>query len=259
MLHTWSLAVEEQYYIVFPLLLAALGKFRRHLLLPILILLIVASYLLCINLVELAPTANFFLLPTRAWELGIGALVAYLCLYHRNFVNNVSTNVVSQTLSFLGLSLILFSIFEFDEKTPFPSNFALLPTVGTALLILFATSKTYIGKLLSIKLLVSIGLISYSAYLWHQPIFAFARHYSLKSVPEYAFLLLSLLSLALAFLTWKYIEAPFRQRSTVKRKHIFQFSLYGSALALAIGVLGHITFGFTSAREFNSEVHHSPN
>lgn len=247
MLHTWSLGVEEQYYIVFPLLLAALGKFRRHLLLPMLILLIVASYLLCIKLVELAPTANFFLLPTRAWELGIGALVAYFCLYYQHFLKNVSTNVVSQTLSLVGLSLILFSIFEFDEKTPFPGHFALLPTVGTALLILFATSKTYIGKLLSTKLLVSIGLISYSAYLWHQPIFAFARHYSLKSVPEYAFLLLSLLSLALAFLTWKYIEAPFRKRSIIERKHIFQFSLYGSALTLIIGVVGHITFGFTSA------------
>lgn len=247
MLHTWSLGVEEQYYIVFPLLLAALGKFRRHLLLPILTLLIVASYLLCINLVELAPTANFFLLPTRAWELGIGALIAYLCLYHQHFVNNVSTNVVSQTLSFLGLSLIIFSIFEFDEKTPFPGHFALFPTVGTALLILFATSKTYIGKLLSTKLLVSVGLISYSAYLWHQPIFAFARHYSLKSIPEHTFLLLSLLSLALAFLTWKYIEAPFRKRSIIKRKQIFQFSLYGSALTLIIGFLGHLTFGFTSA------------
>ncbi|QDG39199.1 acyltransferase [Alteromonas mediterranea] len=247
MLHTWSLGVEEQYYIVFPLLLAALGRFRRHLLLPTLILLIVGSYLLCTNFVELAPTANFFLLPTRAWELGIGALVAYLYLYHQPSVNHISTNKVSQTLSLLGLSLIIFSIFEFDEKTPFPGNFALLPTVGTALLVLFATPKTIIGKLLSTKLLVSIGLISYGAYLWHQPIFAFARHYSLKNVPEYVFLLLSLLSLTLALFTWKYIEAPFRQRSTVKRKHIFQFSLYGSALTLAIGVLGHITFGFTSA------------
>lgn len=265
MLHTWSLAVEEQYYVVFPLLLAALGRFRQVLLLPMLLALIALSFVASIILTEKAPTANFFLLPTRAWELGIGAFVAYVCLYHSSYIGKTIKPMTAQFFSFVGLLLIALSVFGFNESTPFPGIYALVPTVGTALIILCASSKNAVGKLLSSRALVGIGLISYSAYLWHQPLFAFARHYNLKGVSSDVYIALSVSSLALAYLTWKYVEAPFRNKSKFKRKKIFGLTAIGTCLIFFVGFTGHITFGFTgkpfepSAKFFEVSSRLSPN
>ncbi len=253
MLHTWSLAVEEQYYVVFPLLLAALGRFRQVLLLPLLLALIALSFVASIILTEKAPSANFFLLPTRAWELGIGAIIAYVCLYHSSNINKTIKPIIAQLFSIVGLFLIALSVFGFNESTPFPGIYALVPTLGTALIILCASPKNAVGKLLSSRVLVGIGLISYSAYLWHQPLFAFARHYSLKGLSINVYLALSMLSLVLAYLTWKYVEVPFRSRARVKRQKVFLFAVIGTSLLLLIGTAGHITFGFTTKPNESTE------
>ena len=171
LLHTWSLAVEEQYYIVFPIAVLFLWRFGRNGVIVSLALVAVASLLLSEWSWRNAPDANFYLLPTRAWELMAGALCSFVAVGPRPTRDNA--------LSALGLAAILFSVFWFDETTPFPSIYATVPVAGTCLVLLFATSGTVSCTVLSTRALVGTGLISYSAYLWHQPLFAFARTRSL--------------------------------------------------------------------------------
>ena len=115
--------------------------------------------------------------------------------------------------------MIVLSIFIYDESTPFPSLYTLLPVFGVLLVILFGQKETFVGMLLSSNILVGIGLISYSAYLWHQPLFAFLRHYkgqiSISFIETFVILIFVII---LAFLTWKYIEKPFRDRRFLSRK-----------------------------------------
>ena len=131
---------------------------------------------------------------------------------------------LNQALSLLGFGMIVYSIVEFDKTTPFPSLYALIPTIGTGLLILCAVPKTFIHKLLSLKFIVGIGLISYSAYLWHQPLLAFARHRSLGEVSELILISLLLASLVLAWFSYRFVEGPFRNRKRFSRKVIFRLS-----------------------------------
>ncbi len=159
------------------------------------------------------PTSDFFLLPTRIWELLIGVFVAFH-LFGREGTKIKSgySSHLTQFLSIVGLFLIVYSIFVFDKQTLFPSLYALIPTLGTAFIVLFATQQTIVGKILSSKVLVGLGLISYSAYLWHQPLFAFARHIALADPGRDVFILLILLAIAAAYLSWRFVERPFRNK-----------------------------------------------
>jgi len=108
-------------------------------------------------------------LPTRGWELLIGAFSAlYLSIENRKEFSKS----LSDFLGWLGVALILYAVFAFSKATPFPGLYALVPTFGTALIILFATQQTTVGKFVGNNLFVGLGLISYSAYLWHQPVLA---------------------------------------------------------------------------------------
>jgi peptidoglycan/LPS O-acetylase OafA/YrhL len=237
LLHTWSLSVEEQYYLIIPLLMYVLWRDKTRFFI-VLGLLFLVSLLGSEWAATRKPAANFFLLPSRAWELLIGAFCA---LYLLNEEKRIKFgNLASEILGITGLSLILFSIFAYSKNTPFPSFYALIPTLGAALIIIFAHPNTIAGKLLSSKYIVGLGLISYSAYLLHQPIFAFARHRSLGYPSIQLLAGLSLLSLTLAYFSWKYIETPFRQRGVVSRRAIFAFSIAGSAVLFSIGLYGHL-------------------
>ena len=208
LLHTWSLAVEEQFYIFFPPILFLLWKLGRNTMIGVCVLALMVSLGLSHWAAYHKPDANFFLLPTRAWELLIGSLCAFW-LQKREVSEGA---ILNQLVSLAGLGAIMASVFLFDEKTPFPSLYALLPTVGTAMVILTAGKGTLTKSLLSLPPMVGIGLISYSAYLWHQPIFAFARHRLLEPPTLPLMLVLGVVSFLLAFLSWKYVEAPFRKR-----------------------------------------------
>ena len=169
LLHTWSLSVEEQFYIFFPLFLIFFIKFfKKEIFNPILIItfasLIFAQYFYVIN-----QNLNFYFLPSRVWELLFGSLIF---IYQKNKTIEIS-NILSDILCVLGLIFILISFNIFYEINPSPSIKTLIPIIGTALIILFAKKEAVITRLLSNKSITSIGLISYSLYLFHYPIFAF--------------------------------------------------------------------------------------
>jgi len=246
LLHTWSLAVEEQYYIFFPIFILAVWRFGKKILFYALLLIGFASFLLSQWGSANYPIANFYLLPTRVWELLIGSLVAIHLLYKERRITSQKVRFfrIEQCLSGLGFALILYSIFTFDDETPFPSFYALVPTVGTALIILYASEKTLVARLLSAKLPVGIGLISFSAYLWHQPLFAFARLRSISEPSHELMLLLGFLSLVLAFISWRYIEKPFRNKSKYSRSQIFYLAAIATVCFVGIGFFGHVNQGF---------------
>ncbi|MEL6921754.1 MAG: acyltransferase family protein, partial [Pseudomonadota bacterium] len=174
----------------------------------------------------------FFLLPMRAWELLAGAAAALWLLQSGASRSKLFKNAASA----LGLGMIAFSMVAYDQTTPFPGIYALLPVGGTVLLILFAVRGTLVHRLLSTKVLVGIGLISYGAYLWHQPVFAFARHASSGEPSHVVMALLSIASLALAFASWKWVETPFRNKHAFARPRILRVSGYGLACLFVGGL-----------------------
>lgn len=241
LLHTWSLAVEEQFYVLFPIFLLLFWRFGKRWVAALIAAALIISLGLAEFIVDTRPAAAFFLLPTRAWELSIGALTA-LILSDKTSIR--ISKVAAEALSAAGLILIAFSVFAYSKLTPFPSLYALVPTVGTALIILFASRDTAVGRLLSLKLMMGVGLISYSAYLWHQPLFAFARHRAPDSLSPYVLIGLCFLALLLAFFSWRYVERPFRRKELVQRRSVFTFASVGSLALLALGIAGHASGGF---------------
>lgn len=235
LLHTWSLAVEEQYYILFPIFLLLTWRFGIKCILILLSLVFVLSLGLAHWGAFYQPSSTFYLFPTRGWELLAGVFAAFFLKYN----TYLKSHFLNQILSLLGLGLVVYSIIAFDETTPFPSLYALVPTVGTGLLILSAVPNTFVYKLLSLKSLVGIGLISYSAYLWHQPMLALARHRLLGEVSDFLLISLCGLSILIAWFSWRYVERPFRNKSQLSRRFIFHFSIISVAIFSGIGVYIH--------------------
>ena len=146
--------------------------------------------------------------------------------------------------SILGLLAILISVFTFDRSTPFPSFFTLLPVVGTMAIIIFANEKNLVAQFLRNKFFVSVGLISYSLYLWHQPIFAFLKHLKFIEPNIYENFCALLVIFLVSIFSWKFIEAPFRKKNLFNKKKIFLYSFSIIAITSLIGILGHYSNGF---------------
>ena len=234
LIHTWSLAIEEQFYIIFPLLLILFWKLGKRFTLVAFGLIFITSLTASQYMAYAKPTASFFLLPTRAWELLIGAFIAFYLL--QKYREECNKNL-SELGGWLGVTLIFIAVFTFKKTTPFPGFYALVPTLGTALVIIFANEETSIGRLLGNKIFVSIGLISFSAYLWHQPLFAFARLMNLIQINNIYYYLIGL-TFILAYITYKFVEQPFRKSNkTTQVSTLFTFVILSIFFA-SIGAIG---------------------
>lgn len=229
LLHTWSLAVEEQYYLLFPIVLLLLWRFGRRSIIVALVLAIMCSLILAEWGWRIAPSAAFYLAPTRIWEILIGSLSAFLTLRKQQ---------KNQFLSLLGLMMILGSIVGFGPSIPMPSIWTAIPVVGAALVLVFGTAGTWTANILSLRVLVAIGLLSYSAYLWHQPLLAFARIRSITEPSNIQILAIIGVTFLFAWLSWRYIETPFRGKSgLLNRRGVFAASSATMIVLPLIGVL----------------------
>ena len=209
LLHTWSLSLEEQFYLAFPLILVVCGTLRTGIRISVVVLIFATSLTICVLATYSAPTASFYLLPYRAWELCAGAVLALLANARRAPL--VPSHPVRELLCAGGLVAIALAYLLLDENSPFPSYTAMLPVAGAVAIILAnLEGGTFIGSVLRWRLSIGVGLISYSLYLWHWPIYvllSWTEGWPLGLVPVAGGMLLSL---ALAVLSYRYVELPVR-------------------------------------------------
>jgi peptidoglycan/LPS O-acetylase OafA/YrhL len=242
LLHTWSLAVEEQFYLIFPLLLVFLLRSQprswRRWILGIAIVSLAISVMGCY--LPQYERLSFYMLPSRAWELLVGALAA------AGSKRLTASKLVGESSGFFGLALIVWSVFFYTDSTRFPGLGALPPCIGTALIIASSDAKvSIVGRLLSFRPFVFVGLISYPLYLWHWPLLIWAKYltgYELSTATRIELLLASFL---LAVLSWKFVETPFRQRRWLgERSQIFKFAGFTLGMFFAMGIAVYTCKGF---------------
>ncbi|PRY20719.1 peptidoglycan/LPS O-acetylase OafA/YrhL [Aliiruegeria haliotis] len=245
LLHTWSLAVEEQFYLLYPLLLMAVARWPRRKWGATIAVLTLSSFALSVWALRHESVAGFYLAPTRAWELGIGALLALYPAPER------ATRSSRHAAAVLGLCLICGSVVLFSGSTPFPGVAALAPCVGAALVIWAgAVGQTVVGRLLSYRGLVFIGLISYSLYLWHWPVLVTARLIAGQAeLPVGTAILCTAVSCAMAWGSWRFVERPFRRQGALRnisRPKVFTAATSSAALLICMALLVSSTDGFAN-------------
>ena len=216
LLHTWSLSVEEQFYIIFPIILILFQKFLKNYILNLFILFFFISFISTQIISTKFPLYNFYFINVRIWELLAGSIIAYLNINSIKYNNKITTY-----FPILGLILILFSIFLLNDEMSLPSIYSLPAIIGTCLIIFFANSKNLLTKILSLKVFVFFGLISYSLYLWHFPLFAFYNYIFFENESFLSKILIIFLSITLSILSYLFIEKPFRNKNIIDNKKLF--------------------------------------
>ncbi|MBT7774159.1 MAG: acyltransferase, partial [Anaerolineae bacterium] len=226
-LHTWSLAIEEQYYIIFPWVLIALYRWSKKHIFAILMAVFFLSLQLAESMTPVYGSFSFYMLPSRFWELIAGGLLAHILYFHPQKDNDLLLN---KTMPFIGLFFIIYSVIFIAFNSNHPGYITMMPVLGTILIIWFANKKNLVIKVLSNKLLAGTGLISYSLYLWHYPIFAFSRirNFDPSTYDKLGWIILTLI---LSVVTYYLIEKPFRNRQKISGKAFF-ISLLGALLML---------------------------
>ncbi len=246
MLHTWSLAVEEQFYIVLPLLIWLVMRFARTWLKPILIMLAALSFGLSVYYIKADVTAAFYFAHLRAWELLIGSLLAV------NILPIPTNHNIRHALSLAGIFMIASSVSLYTHATLFPGTSALLPTMGAALILYSGMGgKSLVGNFLQTPVFVFIGKISYSLYLWHWVIIVFGKLYIITPATSADKVIWIAVSFALAVLSWKFIETPFRTNIYFSRPKIF--ALAGSVMAVAFAVSAAIYITDGAPQRFDQQ------
>jgi peptidoglycan/LPS O-acetylase OafA/YrhL len=252
LLHTWSLAVEEQFYIVFPPLLFLIHRYARRGLRWIAVALAAISFAGSALLVSRYPVGVFYAAPARAWELLLGTILSL------KIVEAPASKLLRNLLGIAGAGLLAAGVVMIGPSTPFPGAWALLPTLGTALLLLSGSKgDTVTARVLAFRPIAFIGVISYSLYLWHWPLLAF-RQYGLKEAfglaPRDARIVCLAESLILGFLSWKFIETPFRTGFRAARGTLFIATGSLTSVLVAVGLI--MTIGGGLPGRFSPEALH---
>lgn len=215
LLHTWSLSVEWQFYLIFPFLCLWLFKRFKNKRLTIIFSLFLLSLVLSNILAYRQPNFAFYMLPSRMWELIAGSIVAIIILENKLNIGKIYYKV----FPVVGLVLITLSILFINDGMLHPSVITLIPVLGTCLIILFSRDKNLASNFLSLKPMIFIGAISYSIYLWHQPLFVFYR-IKIGEISMSTSILLILLSIVISVLSFYLIEKPFRTKQLSRWKLI---------------------------------------
>ncbi len=238
MLHLWSLGIEEQFYLIWPLVMLLLWRYPRILLGTVGVL-VLASFILNVYFIHADPRGDFFLPVTRFWELGLGCLLAVLGSYGRA----PALQGCDRVLSVLGVALIIGAVFLFDGRVPFPGWAALLPVAGAVCVIGAGPQDRFRQRVLAAPGLVFVGLISYPLYLWHWPLLSFAAILGSGTVPAGVRAASVLLSFILAYLVFRLVEHPIRTRRA---------SRTGGLLVAGLGAMGVAGFTIFSAAGIRS-------
>jgi peptidoglycan/LPS O-acetylase OafA/YrhL len=245
LLHTWSLAIEEQFYLVFPVFLLLVWRVGQRWVIVVL----TAVFVLSLGVAQWGavnePAGAFYLLPARGWELLVGALIAF---YFSSNDKNFFSKPTNEIGSLVGFSCIVYSVLTFDKQMVWPGFYTLLPTLGSAFIIIFSSPQTMVGRLLGTKPLVGLGLASYSTYLWHHPLYAFAKQKSLSEPSVWMMCLLAFIAFILGHLTWRFVELPFRNMQRFTREKIVSYAAIGFAFFVALGSVGvYFSDGYQNA------------
>jgi peptidoglycan/LPS O-acetylase OafA/YrhL len=232
LLATWSLAVEIQFYFLLPFFLMKIWRLSKRWIFVILGIGLLISFLLMQWVAISNQSAAFYLLPTRIWEFVFGIYAAFFL--SKAHPKKIKGGFIAAA-GWLGAALILLAIFTYDNKTSSTSIYQLAATFGTVLIILFTTRQTSAGKAIGNKVFVGIGLISYSAYLWHQPVFAFYRYQYFHEPNFNNCLFLISFVFILAYLSWRFVEMSLRKNHKFKRSNIFLLSFLCSIVFIILG------------------------
>ena len=239
LVHFWSLAVEEQFYLIFPLFALLALRFGKSAFIALAVIIGIASFVWGHSFANRGVEGVFYWSTARAWELLIGVIAALLPAAK-------SGATAKSAFGLLGIGLIVFSILTLDGSTPFPAANATLAPIGAFLIIRNAQAGTVGARLLSLSVFTRIGLVSYSAYLWHQPILAFYRlHYG--TVTPGTAVAAVLVTFGLAQLSWAYVEQPFRKRggtASVSGRRLIAVFSFATVLSLALAAVTVQTKGF---------------
>ena len=221
LLHTWSLSVEEQFYIFFSIILVIAYRFHKEQIIKIILSLILCSLFFAQYMSALDPSLNFYILPSRMFELLSGTLIAKLQLDRENKVI-VKNYILSFFMPKLGIFLIFYSLIFFNDNMLLPSFLSLIPILGVVIFIWYANKNEFFTRILSSRILVFIGLISYSLYLFHYPIFSYVRYLNFNDQNVYysKILLLILLTFLISVISYYFIEKPFRNKSSVSKTNL---------------------------------------
>ena len=245
LLHTWSLGVEEQFYLIYPLLLALGIRFRKYIV-CFLAIIAVVSFGAMAYASQNDPVGSFYLLHFRAWQLILGGLAAIL----------IADNRVVQrpVLALLGLALIFLAVIYSHISSSSTVVTAVIATFGSAAILLHANGGGMASKILGKRPLVAIGLLSYSIYLWHQPVFAFARITRFNAIsPVYLLMTLPII-LGLSILTWRFVERPFRDKSVVSQRQLLATVLLSLTVLTGVGLALHLSNGAPNRMGGSSQV-----
>lgn len=234
LLHTWSLGVEEQFYFLLPLLIMWAGAGRKGV--RVIAVCGMVSFVFSVWQIRSYPSAAFFLLPARAWELLLGSLLTTIPV-------DVFSARVRNTIALCGLSGVFYGAFFYSLGTAFPGENALLPCLGAAAIIV-GTSEGLVSRVFSFAPFVFVGRISYSLYLWHWPVLVLVRQFNIVPLTDIQTVACLAGSFAMAVVSWKYVEQPFRSKQTISsRRKVFSLSLGTMAIYAIVGSLIHFSNG----------------